>query len=56
MFFTLHLYTVGDGSTVVAFLVLRYLCFCFFGYLVGEFSFGKRQGLEKFGKRQEFSA
>ena len=29
---------VGDESTLVAFLVLKCLCFCFLGYLVGEFA------------------
>ena len=36
-FFLFCIY-VGDESTLVAFLVLKCLCYCFLGYLVGEFA------------------
>ena len=29
---------IGDGSTLIPFLVLKCLCFCFLGYLVCKFS------------------
>ena len=40
---------IGDWCTLVAFLVLKCLCFCFLGYLVGKFSkfCGGMQDLER---------
>ena len=46
-FFSLHLYTAEDGSTLVAFLVLNWLWFCFLGYLVGFQNFVGMHDLER---------